>query len=268
MKNIPGFTNKIIAAICIIAAAASCDCSNRTQDGDAGGKNGAEADSTAAAHAAKLPEEPVFDIITDMGTIKVKLYSKTPRHRDNFIKLVEKHFYDSLLFHRVINNFMIQAGDPNTRDSTKVDSYGMTDAGYTIPAEFVNQYYHKKGALAAARRGDEANPMKESSGSQFYLVQGEEACLRLDGEYTIFGETLEGLDVIDRIAAVPTDRYDRPVKPVRILTIRPDLTETEEVMDSTMTDASNDENGERKDTILKEGMTLSGTESRTAAGKT
>ena len=96
--------------------------------------------------------EPEFDIITTKGTIRVKLYSKTPRHRDNFCKLVSEHYYDSLLFHRVINGFMIQTGDPYTRDSSKAELYGQGGPDYTIPAEFVNEYYHKKGALAAARR--------------------------------------------------------------------------------------------------------------------
>ena len=132
-----------------------------------------------------------------------------------------EHYYDSLLFHRVINGFMIQTGDPLTRDSSKVELYGTGGPDYTIPAEFVNEYYHKKGALAAARRGDVANPRKSSSGSQFYIVQDEMNCLHLDGQYTVFGETVEGLDVIDRIAAAETDMYDRPLKDIRILTIKP-----------------------------------------------
>ena len=116
---------------------------------------------------------------------------------------------------------MIQTGDPLTRDSSKVELYGTGGPDYTIPAEFVNEYYHKKGALAAARRGDVANPRKSSSGSQFYIVQDEMNCLHLDGQYTVFGETVEGLDVIDRIAAAETDMYDRPLKDIRILTIKP-----------------------------------------------
>ena len=171
--------------------------------------------------ALMLKQEPEFDIVTSEGTIRVKLYSKTPKHRDNFCKLVGEHYYDSLLFHRVINGFMIQTGDPLTRDSSKVELYGTGGPDYTIPAEFVNEYYHKKGALAAARRGDVANPRKSSSGSQFYIVQDEMNCLHLDGQYTVFGETVEGLDVIDRIAAAQTDRYDRPLKDIRILTIKP-----------------------------------------------
>ena len=124
--------------------------------------------------AARLPEEPIFDIVTNLGTIKVKLYSKTPKHRANFEKLAISGYFDSLLFHRVIDGFMIQGGDPYTRDTSMVEKYGQGGPGYTIPAEFVPEYKHIKGALAAARRGDQANPAKESSGSQFYIVQNEE----------------------------------------------------------------------------------------------
>lgn len=182
-------------------------------------KNNMEQQIDSTALMLKL--EPEFYIETTEGTIKVKLYSKTPKHRDNFCKLVAEHYYDSLLFHRVINGFMIQTGDPLTRDTSKVELYGTGGPDYTIPAEFVNEYYHKKGALAAARRGNTANPRKSSSGSQFYIVQDEMGCIHLDGEYTVFGETIEGLDVIDRIAAAPTDKYDRPLKDIRILSIKP-----------------------------------------------
>lgn len=169
-----------------------------------------------------LPAEPVMDIVTDMGTIKVKLYSQTPLHRDNFVKLASEGFYDGVLFHRVINGFMIQTGDPLTKDPSKADLYGTGGPGYTIPAEIVPGLTHKKGALAAARRGDAANPKKESSGSQFYIVQDPQTCAQLDGEYTVFGETIEGFDVIDKIAAVQTGAKDRPVKDIRIISIRPE----------------------------------------------
>lgn len=169
-----------------------------------------------------LPEEPEFDIVTNLGTITIKLYSKTPKHRENFEKLALTGYYDGLLFHRVINGFMIQGGDPFTKDTsaTAVAKYGQGGPGYTIPAEFVPEYKHKKGALAAARKGDVANPMKESSGSQFYIVQDAAACAQLDGDYTVFGETVKGLDIIDRIAAVATDNRDRPLMPVQIKTIK------------------------------------------------
>ncbi|MBQ9548079.1 MAG: peptidylprolyl isomerase [Bacteroidales bacterium] len=171
---------------------------------------------------ARLAEEPVFDIVTNYGIIKVKLYAKTPKHRENFAKLAFDGFYENTLFHRVINGFMIQAGDPLTKDPAQADRYGTGGPGYTVPAEFVPEYKHKKGALAAARRGDAANPLRESSGSQFYLVQNPESCAQLDGLYTVFGQTVEGLDVIDKIAAVETDRRDRPVTPVKILAVKLD----------------------------------------------
>jgi cyclophilin family peptidyl-prolyl cis-trans isomerase len=167
-----------------------------------------------------LPDEPVFDIITNFGTIKVKLYSKTPKHRENFAKLALSGYYDGLLFHRVIKGFMLQTGDPYTRDTSKVADYGKGGPDYTIPAEFVPEYKHKKGALAAARRGDAANPMKESSGSQFYIVQDAAGCSHLDGAYTVFGETIEGFDVIDKIAAVETNSRDLPLQDVRIIAIK------------------------------------------------
>lgn len=176
----------------------------------------------AMAVVATLPEEPVFDIVTNMGTIKVKLYSGTPKHRENFAKLALSGYYDGLLFHRVINGFMIQGGDPLTKNPDNASQFGTGGPGYTVPAEFVPEYRHKKGALAAARRGDAANPMKESSGSQFYIVQNEAACASLDGDYTVFGETLSGLDVIDKIAAVQTDQRDRPVSDVKIVSIKLD----------------------------------------------
>ena len=169
-----------------------------------------------------LPEEPVFDIVTNLGTLKVKLYSKTPKHRENFARLALTGYYDGLLFHRVIDGFMIQGGDPLTRDTTQVARYGTGGPDYTVPAEFVPEYKHKKGALAAARRGDAANPMKEYSGSQFYLVQDERACAALDGDYTVYGERIEGLDVIDKIAKVATNNRDLPLNPVQIIAVKLD----------------------------------------------
>ena len=175
---------------------------------------------TTAEYKGPLPEEPFLDIVTNLGTIRVKLYKDTPKHRANFIRLATTHFYDSVLFHRVINGFMIQGGDPFTRDTSRVAEWGEGGPGYNIDAEILPEHKHQKGALAAARRGDMANPMKESSGSQFYLVQDPAHCTHLDGEYTVFGETVSGLVVIDRIARVKTDRYDRPVQPVVIRHIR------------------------------------------------
>ena len=165
-------------------------------------------------------EEPVFEMVTSYGTMKLKLYSKTPKHRDNFVKLVSEKYYDGMRFHRVIEGFMIQGGDPYSKDITQIDLWGQGGPGYTVPAEFVNEYWHKKGAIAAARKGDMANPRKASSGSQFYIVHDENSCLHLDGQYTIFGEVIEGLDVIDKIATVDTDRYDRPYDDVMIISVR------------------------------------------------
>lgn len=224
--------------VCAATTAMVFGCGNgakKAEDEAAAAAEQARRDSIAAAEqAAKektamdiisiLPEEPVFDIVTNLGTIKVKLYSKTPKHRENFAKLALTGYYDSLLFHRVINGFMIQGGDPFTRDTSAaaVAKYGQGGSGYTIPAEFVPEYTHKKGALAAARRGDVANPKKESSGSQFYIVQDAGACAQLDGAYTVFGETVSGLDIIDRIAQVATDQRDKPLMDVRIKTIKLD----------------------------------------------
>ena len=178
-------------------------------------------DDSLAALKQKFPEEPIFDILTSMGTIRVKLYKDTPKHRANFIRLALTHYYDGLLFHRVVEDFVIQGGDPFTRDSTRLEEWGEGGPGYTIDPEIVPEHTHKKGALAAARRGNYANPMKESSGSQFYLVQNAENCKHLDGEYTVFGETVGGLNVIDRIAALRVDRYNRPLRRVVIMNIRP-----------------------------------------------
>ena len=168
-----------------------------------------------------LPKEPIFDIVTSMGTIRVKLYKDTPKHRENFIRLAMTHAYDGTLFHRTVDGFIIQGGDPYTRDTSRVDEWGEGGQEYTIDAEILPQHTHKKGALAAARRSNFANPTKESNGHQFYLVQNAENSKHLDGEYTVFGETVGGLNVIDRIARVQTDRYDHPLRPVRIIRVQP-----------------------------------------------
>ena len=225
--------NFIIAALALCAMVSSCG--NNAKKAEAAAQ--AAADSTAAVQAeqarqdsikmvnaekkvSELPDEPVFDIITNMGTMVVKLYSKTPKHRDNFAKLALSGYYNGILFHRVINGFMIQAGDPLSKDESMKDKWGTGGPDYTVPAEFVPEYKHKKGALAAARRGDAANPYKESSGSQFYLVQSPENCAQLDGAYTVFGETIQGIATIDKIAAVETGARDVPVQPVKIVTIK------------------------------------------------
>ena len=216
----------VCAAALLVAA-----CGNKKKAEAEAAAAKAEADSIAAVKAtedslkmektiSELSEEPVLDIITNLGTMTVKLYSGTPKHRDNFVKLALSGFYNGILFHRVINGFMIQAGDPLSKDDAQKAAWGTGGPGYTVPAEFVKEYRHKKGALAAARRGDAANPYKESSGSQFYIVQDERTCAQLDGAYTVFGEVIEGLSVIDKIASVQTDGRDRPVSPVKIITVK------------------------------------------------
>ena len=185
---------------------------------------------------ATVGEEPIFDIVTSMGTIRVKLYKETPLHRDNFVKLASESFYNNILFHRVIKGFMIQVGDPYTKDASVPESkYGTGGPGYTVTAEILPEFNHKKGALAAARRPDTANPNRESSGSQFYIVENPTACASLDGDYSIFGETVSGLDVIDKIANVETGAKDRPVTPVKIISVTPVI---EEVADEVTEDTT------------------------------
>ncbi|MEY3320776.1 MAG: hypothetical protein RLZZ417_359 [Bacteroidota bacterium] len=191
----------------------------------------------------KAPEDCLIHLSTSLGDMVIKLYDETPAHRDNFMKLVEESFFDSLLFHRVIDGFMIQGGDPQSRNAAKGARLGMGGPGYTVPAEFNDNLVHIKGALAAARTGGPSNPEMRSSGSQFYIVQGtpvNENSLKmiesrtgihygekqkeeylslggtpqLDRNYTVFGRVIEGLDVIDKIAKVQKDGADRPVTDV------------------------------------------------------
>ena len=250
--------------------------------------------------ARDMSEETRLKIETTAGDIVVKLYNETPKHRDNFIKLAENGTYEGTLFHRVIKDFMIQAGDPESKKAAKGQMLGSGDVGYTVPAEFVYpKYFHKKGALSAARQGDNVNPEKASSGCQFYIVTGkvysdstllgmeqqmnqmrfnnlfntlaskhakdiykmrkagdQEGLMNLqdtliaqvekqlagqpefrftpeqvkayttvggtphlDGEYTVFGEVLEGMDVVDKIQRVKTDRNDRPEEDVKIIKV-------------------------------------------------
>jgi cyclophilin family peptidyl-prolyl cis-trans isomerase len=221
----------IILAASLMAIVAGCG--NNPKGGkttEAGSEAEVQADSLVQAQKtmktmekiAAMPEEPVFDIVTSLGTIKVRLYADTPKHRENFAKLAFEGFFDGLQFHRIIKNFMIQGGDPLTKDPNRVAEYGTGGPGYQIEAEIRPEHHHKKGALAAARKGDIANPMKESSGSQFYIVQSEEGCRHLDGEYTIFGETIDGFDVIDNIAAVQTNPRGLPDNPIFIFQVKYD----------------------------------------------
>lgn len=203
--------------------------------------------SSSQQHAenSSPTSEPSVTISTDLGDIVIKLYNETPAHRDNFLKLVREGFYDGTLFHRVINQFMIQGGDPASRDAAAGQMLGSGGPDYTLPAEIIPGLLHKKGALAAARQGDQVNPERRSSGSQFYIVHGrvfthEELDMmeertgagltarqrstyatvggapHLDGAYTVFGEVVSGLEVIDRIANVQTGAADRPVNDIRM----------------------------------------------------
>lgn len=216
-----------ITYLSIMASVALWGCGN-SQSGQSANEATAETktaetmkESNLAFDPAALPEEPVFDIATSEGTIRIKLYKETPLHRDNFVKLASERFYDGILFHRVIKGFMIQGGDPNTKNPEAAETFGTGGPGYTVPAEIVSGFTHKKGALAAARKGDVANPYRESSGSQFYIVQDAQGCSHLDGQYTIFGETLSGLEVVDRIADIPVNGRSLPEKEVKIISILP-----------------------------------------------
>lgn len=183
---------------------------------------------------------------TTFGDITIALYDDTPQHKENFIKLVNDKFYDGLLFHRIIKGFMIQGGDPNSKTAKAGQQLGDGDVGYTIPAEFVPAHYHKRGALAAAREPDQVNPQKASSGCQFYIVDGTVydndkmtmiaqrtgktfspeqvqayttvgGAPWLDGDYTVFGEVIKGMEVVDKIADQQKDRNDRPLEDIKII---------------------------------------------------
>lgn len=228
----------LITAVLATMASATISC------GSFGGKKKAseteldDSTKTAMEMERMRKEEPEFIMETTHGTMKIKLYSKTPLHRENFTNLVAENYYDGIRFHRVIEGFMIQTGDPLSRDTSMINSWGTGGPDKTVPAEFIAEYGHKKGAIAAARKGDMANPKKASSGSQFYIVHDPNTCIHLDGQYTVFGEVTEGLEVIDAIATVATDRYDRPYEDVMILSIKPAYVpiETPEAVDSTITE--------------------------------
>jgi len=211
---------------------------------------------------AQIPDKRVskhdkrkdVEMITSVGTIRLRLSDETPLHRDNFIRLIKSRFYDGIAFHRVIKGFMIQAGDAKSRDSSVRKPRRAPDSAYTIPAEIREGLYHRRGVLAAARLGDQVNPTRASSGTQFYIVQGKifsdksldsvethrlngrkipithrdkyksiGGAPHLDQSYTIFGEVLEGMDTVDRIADVNTtgrSGNDKPLSPISILKIR------------------------------------------------
>lgn len=186
---------------------------------------------------------------TTFGDITIKLYNQTEYHKNNFIKLVKEKFYDSILFHRVIKDFMVQAGDPNSKNAAANQSLGNGGPGYTVPAEITPKFFHKKGVLSAARQGDNVNRTRRSSGSQFYLVTGKKytdaelndleanyktkftdeqreayktvgGTPHLDGQYTVFGEVVKGIEIIDKIQVVKTGVSNRPVKDVKIISMK------------------------------------------------
>lgn len=201
-------------------------------------------------HLQAQEVETLVLINTDMGKIKVKLFNDTPQHRDNFIKNVKEHRYDGLLFHRVIKQFMVQGGDINSKDAPIEQHLGDGDPGYTIPAEIVYpKYFHKRGMLCAARTSDDENPERASSGTQFYIVTGkfytemeldkmekaenrtftpeerqaymlEGGAPHLDNKYTVFGEVIKGMKVVDKIQFVETNEDDRPLKNIKIKTMK------------------------------------------------
>ncbi|MBK6363793.1 MAG: peptidylprolyl isomerase [Saprospiraceae bacterium] len=194
------------------------------------------------------PSDCLIEVKTSKGSFLIKLHEETPLHNENFLKLIQQEFYTGTIFHRVINGFMIQGGDPETKHPQKDIRYGNGGPGYTIPSEIHDKHFHIKGALAAARISDEFNLKKESSGSQFYIVHGRPVdklqlkifesqkniyyninvsdiyetnggAPQLDMEYTVFGQVIEGLDIIDAIASSPTDSYDRPKENISIISI-------------------------------------------------
>ena len=199
---------------------------------------------TKTKSVTKKSKETLVEVTTNQGKMVFKLYNETPLHKANFIKLVKEEFYKDLLFHRIIKDFMVQGGDPESRNAAPQQALGNGGPGYTIPAEFNSSLIHKKGALAAARMGDFMNPKKESSGSQFYIVQGRKLADTeiealeyqsgakysieqkniyktlggtpfLDRNYSVFGEIVSGIDVLDKIARVSTQPGDRPVEDIK-----------------------------------------------------
>lgn len=154
-------------------------------------------------------------ISTDFGDIKLLLFEDTPLHRENFLMLIDKGIIEGTIFHRVINNFMIQGGDTRTNPKPLTEDQKLLIKN-RIPAEILSNHLHKKGALAGARQGDQVNPYRMSSSTQFYIVQNPNGTPHLDGAYTVFGQTVSGLDVVDKIAQQPTGAYDRPQEDIRM----------------------------------------------------
>ena len=210
--------------------------------------NAATAPETTAQESQNNNNEKMTQVLlkTTFGDIVIALYNDTPQHKANFEKLVSEKFYDGVLFHRIIKGFMIQGGDPDSKTAKPGQRLGSGDVGYTIPAEFVPPHFHKRGAVCAARMGDNVNPQKASSGCQFYIVDGtvydnnklDMLAMRtgktftpeqyqayttdggapfLDGDYTVFGEVVRGMTVVDKIAAQQKDGADRPLEDIKII---------------------------------------------------
>ncbi len=234
---------KVIGLYILLTIIALNSCS--AQSGRKSGKEKAVAEAKAETETKSEKMTEVL-IKTSKGNIRIALYNETPQHRDNFIKLVKENYYDNVLFHRIIKNFMIQTGDPDSKTAKPGQRLGSGGPGYRIPAEFVPTVYHRRGAVAAAR---DNNPAKSSSASQFYIVDGQvydntyldmveqrtgkrfNAEQReiyttvggapfLDGDYTVFGQVLSGMEVVDKIAAQPKDANDRPVEDIRIISMK------------------------------------------------
>lgn len=163
----------------------------------------------------KKKKEILVTISTKFGDMVVYLFDDTPLHKVNFIKLAREGYYDSTSFHRVINNFMIQGGDPLSKDNNPLND-GQGGPNYTIPAEIRDTHKHERGALCAARRGDMVNPNRESNGSQFYIVHNTQGAQHLDGSYTVFGKIIKGIEVVDSIAAQPTGQMAQPNTAIRM----------------------------------------------------
>ncbi len=290
-KTIISFASLGVMALIATAAFAA----SKSLPGEQESKN---LEMNTVADQREIPAGPTLDVATTAGNIKIRLYDDTPLHRDNFLKLAKEGYYDGVLFHRVINDFMVQTGDPESKEAPAGTMLGSGGPGYTIPAEIVYpKHYHKYGALAAARTGDDMNPERKSSGSQFYIVTGKkflpqqlsrmeemsvqkqlqsyfmnlqrqhmdtikqlrlakdtvglenlrqeliketEANVKpvtmteeqvrdyttiggtphLDGQYTVFGEVLDGMDVVEKIQKSETDGHDRPVEDIRIISIK------------------------------------------------
>ena len=206
----------------VLLAVAMAGCASSQNGGD--DKNDSNDTAAKAANAktnadkqpaVKNKDVKIAKISTKFGDILVWLHDATPKHKENFLKLAGNGFYDSTTFHRVIDGFMIQGGDPNTKkeNPTKV---GQGGPGYKIEAEFVKGLKHDYGAVAAARQGDRVNPKRKSSGSQFYIVENKNGTHQLDGKYTVFGQVIKGMEVVETIAEQPTKKRDQPKSPIRM----------------------------------------------------